>query len=129
MSTRDVTVTSVVSGIHRTKVGSHRDIQLLVEDDNSVPSIDPNCMLVRFPDLEDIPGRLHNAVTYPKNPSNKRYIDQLAKDVVGKKVGNVPANFCGLFRQLKRKGLVQEIKCYATGERPSATYSAKIPEK
>ena len=96
MPNNQVTVTSVVTGIHRTKVGANRDIPLLVGDDNSIPTIDANCMLVRFPGIEDIPVHLHKVVTYPKNPKHKRYTDQLAEDVAGKKVGNVVANICGL---------------------------------
>ena len=96
MAVEDVVLTSVVTGIHRTKVGSHREIKLLVEDDDSVPHIDPNCMIVRFPGFEDIPEKLHSAITYPKNPANKRFTDQHVNDVVHRKVGNVPANFCGL---------------------------------
>ena len=112
MASSKVTLNSTITGIHRTKVGAHPDIPLIVEDDDSIPSIDPNCMLVRFPDLEDIPVHLHKAVTYPKNPEHKRFVDQLVEDVVGKKVGNVPANICGLFRRLKRNGLVRLIQWY-----------------
>ena len=113
MASNTVTVNSTITGIHKTKVGAHREIALAVEDDDSIPNIDPNCMLVRFPDLEDIPQRLHKAVTYPKNPEHKRFFDQLVEDVVGQKVGNVPANICGLFRKLKRDGLVRRIQWYA----------------
>ena len=112
MASSKVRLNSTITGIHRTKVGAHPDIPLIVEDDNSIPSIDPNCMLVRFPDLEDLPVHLHKAVTYPKNPEHKRFVDQLVEDVVGQKVGNVPANICGLFRRLKRNGLVRLIQWY-----------------
>ena len=112
MGSNKITLNSTITGIHRTKVGAHRDIPLIVEDDDSVARIDPNCMLVRFPDLEDIPVHLHKAVTYPKNPEHKRFVDQLVEDVVGQKVGNVPANICGLFRRLKRNGLVCLIQWY-----------------
>ena len=37
-----IRIRSVVAGIHRTKVGSHPRIELLVEADNSVAGIDPN---------------------------------------------------------------------------------------
>ena len=112
MANNQVTVTFVVTGIHRTKFGAHRDISLLVEDDNSIPTIGPNCMLVRFPGIEDIPVHLHKVVSYPRNPAHKRYNDQLAEDVAGKKVGNVPANICGLFRALKRDNVVRRIQWY-----------------
>ena len=106
----NIIVTSVVAGIHKTKIGSHRDIKLIVEDDNSV-AIDPDCMLVRLPILENIPPELHRAVTYPKsrNPRDPRRTDQLVCEVAGKKVGNVPSTLCGLFHQLKAAGLVHRI--------------------
>ena len=61
-----ITVTSVITGIHRTKVGSHRDVKLLVEDDDTIPGIDPNCncMIVRVPPHEEIPPNLHGRETH-----------------------------------------------------------------
>ena len=75
----NITITSVIAGLHRTKVGSHRDVKLLVEDDNSVPHIDPNCMVVKVPQIEEIPEELHMAISYPKsrNPKDPRKNDQL----------------------------------------------------
>ena len=78
-------------GIYRTKVGGHKDVPLLLENDNSIPEIDPNCVVVKYPALEEIPLRLHRAVCYPKNPESRRYEDQLVEDVSGMKVGNVHA--------------------------------------
>lgn len=107
----NITVTSVISGIHRTKVGSHREVKLIVENDDSIPDIDPNCMIVRMPLLEQIPVQLHGRVSYPKsrNPRDPRQTDQFVRDVAGKKVGNVPSSICGLFRNLKRQRKVKEI--------------------
>ena len=106
-----ITIQSAIAGIHRTKVGSHPRIELMVEADNSVGEIDPNCMLVRLPPLEQLSPELHRLVTYPKsrNPKDPRRTDQLALEVAGKKVGNVPANLCGLFRKLKANGHVRKI--------------------
>ena len=39
---------SVITGVHRTKVGSHKTVALIVEADNSIPHIDPECMKVCF---------------------------------------------------------------------------------
>ena len=107
----NITIQSVIAGIHRTKVGSNPRIELLVEADNSVRGIDPNCMLVRLPPLEQLSPELHHVVTYPKsrNPKDPRQTNQLALEVAGKKVGNVPANLCGLFRKLKANGSVKKI--------------------
>ena len=54
----NIHINSVVTGIHTTKVGSHREIGLHVENDDSIP----NCMTVT---LEEIPRSLHKEVTYP----------------------------------------------------------------
>lgn len=107
----DIVVNSVISGLHKTKIGANRGVRLIVENDDSVKHIDPNCMLVRVPFLEDIPPELHGAIAYPKsrNPRDLRQTDQLVKETVGKKVGNIPANICGLFRRLKDNGEVREI--------------------
>ena len=113
-----VYIRSVVSGIHRTKVGGHRDVPLLLENDNTIPGIDPYCMIVRFPEIEQIPEHLHRAITYPKNPVNKRYEDQFVEDVAGMKVGNVPANLCRLLRDLKVDERVQKLQCVPVGTKP-----------
>ena len=86
-------------------------MKIHVENDNSIPDIDPNCMIVRVPQLEDIPEELHGRVSYPKsrNRNDKRQTDQYIREVAGKKVGNVPSNICGLFRRLKRERKVQNI--------------------
>ena len=83
----------------------------MVEADDTLAGIDPDCMLVWLPPLEKIPGELHNTITYLKsrNPRDPRKRDQLAFEVAGKKVGNVPANLCGLFRKLKASGKVKKI--------------------
>ena len=108
-----IIITSVVAGIHRTKVGSHREIELIVENDDrdNAAGIDPDCMLVRIPPLEAIPPSLHRAVTYPRsrNPRDPSQTDQLACNVAGRKVGNVPSGLCGLFRRLQRSGQVIKI--------------------
>ena len=93
-----IIITSVVAGIHRTKVGSHNQIRLVVENDDreDVATIDSDCMLVRIPPLEESPPNLHRAVTYPRSrdPRSTRKTDQLAFEVAGRKVGNVPAGLC-----------------------------------
>ena len=89
---------STITGIHRTKVSSHESTNLDVEMDNSISHIDPMCMKVVFP--ANVPAALRDEVTWPKNPDHKRYQDQLVKDCLGKKVGNVPANLAGFFRKL-----------------------------
>lgn len=93
-----VVIRSSITGIHRTKVSSHKDITLAVERDDSVHHIDPQCMKVMFPDT--VPDELKNEITWPKNLDHNRKENQLVKDCLGKKVGNVPANLAGFFRKL-----------------------------
>ena len=108
MSNKIVIECSVVTGIHITGVGSHEALALAVEKDDSIPHIDPMCMKVVCPNKVD--ECFLKAVTYPKNPQRKRFYDQHVEDILGKKVGNVPANICKLFRRLIDNGHVQEIK-------------------
>ena len=67
-----------------------------------------------MPPKEQLPREFLNLVTYPKSrdPRNNRQMDQVASEVVGKKVGNVPAGLCGLFRQVKYSGKVRKISWY-----------------
>ena len=126
-----IKLSSVIAGIHITNVGSHPNIKLVVEDDNSNPNIDPDCVLVRHPSLEDLPPTCKQLVTYPKsqNSKSKRKEDQFAYQVSGCKVGNVPAKLCGLFRQLKRGGLVTRIDCFSVGERPRPSIQPPTKQK
>ena len=50
-----INITSVVAGIYRTKVGSHPQIKLNEETDDSVMRIDPN--------LEDFPPQQQRLIT------------------------------------------------------------------
>ena len=45
----------VFCGIYHTKVGGHKDDPLLLENDSSIPEINPNCVAVKYPALERIP--------------------------------------------------------------------------
>jgi hypothetical protein len=107
----DIVITSVISGIHKTKIGANRHVELRVENDNTIPDIDSNCMAVWVPSIEDIPPELHQAIAYPKsrNPKDPRQRDQLVSETAGRKVGNVPSNLCGVLRRLKEKHLVKKI--------------------
>ena len=102
---------SITFGETEHKVCAHRDVCLVVQEDNSVQHIDPNCIVVKVPPLEQIPPHLHYAVSYPKshNPKDPRQHDQLVIETAGKKVGNVPSNMSGLFRMLKDNRDVKEI--------------------
>ena len=103
MTSQTVVVSSFIVGIHTTNVGSHQEIELVVEEDDSVPDIDRDCMLVRHPERENLPHNLEYVVTYPRSrrANSRRTRDQYAFQVSGYKVGNVPAKLCGAFRSLK----------------------------
>ena len=58
---------------------------------------------------------------WPQKPASKRCKDVLVRDVAGMKIGNVPANLCGLFKKLLMSGLAQSVLCYATANKPRST--------
>lgn len=95
-----VIINSTVTGIHQTNIGSCEEVVLKVVKDDSIPNIDPHCMKVMFP--ETVSVEILNKVTWPKNPAHKRFNDQLVRDCLGKKVGNVPANMGEFFRKCIR---------------------------
>lgn len=115
----NITITSVITGLHRTKISSHRDVKLIVENDDSLQDI-PDCVMVKVPTIDNIPPELHTAVAYPKsrNPKDPRQRDILVRETANKKLGNVPANLCGLFRKFRNSGEIKDIYCFAVGERP-----------
>ena len=88
---------STITGIHRTNISSCQEVTLDVVKDDSIPHIDPHCMKVMFPST--VPAELMNKVTWPRNPDHGRYNDQLVRDCLGEKVGNVPANIGSFFRR------------------------------
>ena len=114
---------SVITGLHITKTSSHPSIRLVVLADDSARAYDNNCLKVIYPSKEDISPSLMEEVVWPKNPRNKRFRDQLVSDIIGKKVGNVPANLCGLFKNLVESGKVKKVFCISTGTKPRASLS------
>ena len=113
-------INSLITGLHATKNGSHPSIALEVvaDNSNSAQLHDRNVLKVVCPLLENIPRAMHDEVVWPRNPASKRYEDVLVSDVAGLKVGNVPANLCGLFKELLMSGLAQDVKCFATANKP-----------
>ena len=114
MSSQTAIVSSFIVGIH-TDVGSHQEIELVVEEDDSVPNKDRDCMLVRHPERENLSHHLKYIVTYPRSrrANSRRARDHYAFQVSGCKVGNVPAKLCGAFRSLKATRNVTRIYWYA----------------
>ena len=111
---------STISGLHATRTSSHPDVVLKVLPDDTT-SKDVNAMKVMVPPLNDLSEDTLNQITWPRNPDRRRFIDQRVRDVVGKKVGNVPANLCGIFRVLLRDGLVTKITAISSAVKPRAS--------
>lgn len=110
---------SSISGLHATKTSSHPDITLLIGPD--ITHKDPNAMKVVVPMLQNLPPESLDMVTWPKNPERKRFVDQVVRDVAGKKVGNVPANLCAVFKDLLREGVATGITARSTTDKPRAS--------
>ena len=110
---------STISGLHATKTSSHPDVVLSVLPDTTWK--DPNALQVKVPSLENLPPQSLELVTWPKNLARKRYTDQVVRDVAGKKVGNVPANLCGVLKELLRDGIATQITARSIAEKPRAS--------
>ena len=116
---------STISGLHATKRSCHPAVTLNVMSDTT--GKDPSAMKVVVPTVENLPPECMDMITWPKNPTRKRLVDQLVRDVAGMKVGNVPANLCGVFKDLLRDGFAVGITARATAEKPRA--STRPPTK
>ena len=92
---------SHIKGYHIFKITPHKEIklQVLKEVNNKK---DPNAMPVKMPGLEEIPVNLHDDITWPKKKSHEK--NQTVKEIARKDVGWVPANLCGVFRDLLKSG-------------------------
>ena len=110
---------STISGLHATKCSSNPEITLSVCPDTTWK--DSDAMKVIVPSLENLPLESHHLVTWPKNPARKRFKDQKIRDVAGKKIGNVPANLCAVFKDLLGRGVATRITARSTAEKPRAS--------
>lgn len=102
-------------------MSSHPDIPLVVVPDPSRRQYDVNCLKILCPLLRDIPSNLHKEIVWPRNIRSGRLKDVLVSDVAGQKIGNVPANLCGLFKDLIDNRRVKSITCYSTGHKPRSS--------
>ena len=92
---------SHIKGYHIFKITPHKEIELQVLNEVNNKK-DPNAMLVKMLGLEEIPVNLHDDITRPKKKSNEK--NQTVKEIAEKDVGRVPANLCGVFRDLLKSG-------------------------
>ena len=105
-----IRIHSAIVGLHSTGNGSHPLLLLDVEEDNLVEK-DPDCMRVV---CNYVPPQHKALVTWPANPDKNRP-SQLAAQIEGKKIGNVPANLCGFFRQCRE---IEHITASSKTNRP-----------
>ena len=110
---------STVKGYHVFKVTPHPAIPMFVKKDEG-NSYDPNAMVVKVPDLKEIPAELHDVVTKEAKGKKEK---QTVRDTAGMIVGRVPANLCGLFRKLLQDGDIREVTCVSV-DKPM---QSKIP--
>ena len=92
---------SHIKGYHMFKITPHKEIELQVLNEVNNKK-DPNAMLVKMLGLEEIPVTLHDDIARPKKKSNEK--NQTVKEIAEKDVGRVPANLCGVFRDLLKSG-------------------------
>ena len=92
---------SHIKRYHIFKITPHKEIELQVLNEVNNKN-DPNAMLVKMLGLEEIPVNLHDDITRPKKKSNEK--NQTVKEIAEKDVGRVPANLCGVFRDLLKSG-------------------------
>ena len=100
---------SHIRGYHIFKITPHKEIklQVLKEVNNKK---DPKTMLVKMLGLEEIPVNVRDDITRPKKKTNEK--NQTVKEIAGKDVGRVPANLCGVFKDLLKSGKVTSILWY-----------------
>ena len=98
---------SSIKGYHIFKVTPYQTIKMLVEKDKE-NSYDPHAMVIKVPDLKNIPVELHDRVTKEAKGKTSK---QTVRDTTGMTVGRVPANVCALFHKLLEDGDVREITC------------------
>ena len=93
---------SHIKRYHIFKITPHKEIELQVLNE-VINKNDPNAMLVKMLGLEEIPVNLHGDITRPKKISSNEK-KQTVKEIAEKDVGRVPANLCGVFRDLLKSG-------------------------
>ena len=90
---------SCIKGYHIFQIKPHREIKMLVQNEDG-NKYDPFAMLIRMPELINIPIKLHNNIT---REAKSGKIVQTVKSIANKVVGRVPANLGKLFRDLQNQ--------------------------
>ena len=65
-------------------------------------------------------------MTWPRNPKRNRFVNQHVADLIGSKIGNVPANLCGFFRTLLDSGECHQIRAKSTSNKPRVRSSPNV---
>ena len=90
---------SCIKGYHIFQIKPHREIKMLVQNEDG-NKYDPFAMLIRMPELINIPIKLHNNIT---REAKSGKIVQTVKSIANKVVGRVPANLEKLFCDLQNQ--------------------------
>ena len=99
-----ITITnSNIKGYHFFKRKPHPVIGMVVEPEIG-NKYDADAMVIKMPNLENIPIRYHDEML----PSSTERV----KDISGKVIGRVPANICKLFRELLDRGYISSVLCF-----------------
>ena len=90
---------SCIKGYHIFQIKPHPEIKMLVQNEDDNKS-NPFPLLIRMPELINIPIKLHNDIT---REAKSGKIVQPVKSIANKVVGRVPANLGKLFRDLQNQ--------------------------
>ncbi|VDI56325.1 Hypothetical predicted protein [Mytilus galloprovincialis] len=102
-----VKISRSIKGYHAFHIRPPINIDLNIEIENN-NRYDENAVLVKIPDLVDLPEHVLDQL--PEG-SNQRPLRQLA----GRPVGRVPANVCKAFKQLLQTQMAKKVICRYTG--------------
>ena len=94
---------SCIKGYHIFRIKPHLEIKMLVQNEDC-NKYDPFAMLIRMPELVNIPIKLHNDITRDVKSGK---IAQTVKSIANKVVRRVPANLGKLFRDLKNQWCIK----------------------
>ena len=94
---------SCIKCYHIFQTKPHLEIKNLVENEDG-NKYDPFAMLIRMPELINIPIKLHNDITKDAKSGN---IAQTVKTIANKVVGKVLANLGKLFRDLQNQWCIK----------------------
>ena len=94
---------SCIKGYHLFQIKPPSEIKMLVQNEDDNKS-NPFPLLIRMPELINIPIKLHNDIT---REAKRGKIAQTVKSITNKVVGRVPANLGKFFRDLQSQWCIK----------------------